>query len=155
MTIIHDKINQSKTSSPHFFHKSKHMDSFMKLPISITQMIAHGHGDICSSHYRLDIFPTDSNHIVGLIAKLLRDLKSPPKHSLRELFSGSGSAPLFTALLAGAGMCTSSLPLQVAEHVAAKPLPPVVNLKLDNATRVNKNQFIFAFYLLLMYHGVF
>ena len=65
MTIIHNKIDHSKTSSLHFSHKSKHMDSFMKVPISITGMIAHGHGDIRYAHYRLDIFPTDSNHIVG------------------------------------------------------------------------------------------
>ena len=49
------------------------------------------------------IFPTDSNHTVGSIAKLLRDLELPPKYSSRELFSGSGSAPLFTALLASGG----------------------------------------------------
>ena len=30
VTIIHDKMDHSKTSSPHFSHKNKHMDSFMK-----------------------------------------------------------------------------------------------------------------------------
>ena len=55
VTIIHDKMDHSKTSSPHFSHKSKHMDSFMELPISVTGMIAHGHGDICYAHYGLDI----------------------------------------------------------------------------------------------------
>ena len=155
MTIIHDKMDHSKTSSPHFSHKSKHMNSFMKLPISVTRMIAHGHGDVRYAHYGLDIFPTDSNHTKGSIAKLLRDLKLPPKHSSRELFSGSGLAPLFTALLVGDEMCTSSLPSQGAEHVAAKSLLPVLNLQLDNATRDNKNQFVFAFCSLLTYHGVF
>ena len=110
VTIIHDKMDHLKTSSPHFSHKSKHMDSFMKLPISVMEMIAHGHGNIRYAHYGLDIFPTDSNHTVGSIAKLLRDLELPPKYSSRELFSESGSALLFTALLAGAEMCTSSLP---------------------------------------------
>ena len=139
VTIIHNKIDHSKTSSPHFSHKSKHMDSFTKLPISIKGMIALGHGDIRYAQYRLDIFPTDSNHTMGSIAKLLRDLELPPKHSSWELFSGSGSAPLFTAVLVGAGMCTSSLPPQAAEHVPAKPLLPVLNLQLDNATGDNKN----------------
>ena len=105
VTIIHNKMDHSKTSSPHFSHKSKHMDSFMKLLISVTGMIAHGHGDIRYAHYGLDIFPSDSNHTVGSIAKLLRDLELPPKYSSRELFSRSGLAPLFTALLAGAEMC--------------------------------------------------
>ena len=79
-----------------------------------------------------------------------------PKHSSRKLFSGSGLAPLFTALLAGAGMCTSSLPpLQPVEHVPAKPLPPVLNQQLGNATRDNKNRFVFVSCSLLTYHGVF
>ena len=155
VTIIHDKMDHSKTSFPHFSHKCKHMDSFMKLPISVTGMIAHGHRDIRYAHYGLDIFPTDSNHTVGSIAKLLRDLELPPKYSSWELFSRSGSAPLFTALLAGAEMCTSSLPPQDAEEVPAKPLPPVLNLQLDNATRDNKNRFVFVFCSLLTYHGVF
>ena len=86
VTIIHDKMDHSKTSSPHFSRKNKHMDSFMKLPISVTGMIAHGHGDIRYAHYGLDIFPTDSNHTVGSIAKLLRDLELPPKYSSRSYF---------------------------------------------------------------------
>ena len=59
------------------------------------------------------------------------------------------------ALLAGAKMCTSSLPPQVAKQVPAKPLPPVLNLQLDNVIEDNKNRFVFAFCLLLMYHGIF
>ena len=155
VTIIHNKMDHSKTSSPHFFHKSKHMDSFMKLPVFVTGMIAHGHGDVRYAHYGLDIFPSDSNHTVGSIAKLLRDLEFLPKHSSRELFFGSRTAPLFTALLAGAEMCTSSLPPHVAEEVLAQPLPPVLNLQLDNTTRDNKNRFVFAFCSLLTYHGIF
>ena len=128
VTIIHNKMDHSKTLSPHFSHKSKHMDSFMKLLVSITGMIAHGHGDVRYAHYGLDIFPSDFNHTVGSIAKLLRDLELPPKHSSCEIFSGSRTAPLFTALLAGAEMCTSSLPPPIAEEVLAQPLPPVLNL---------------------------
>ena len=126
--VIHDKMDHSKTSSPHFSHKNKHMDSFMKLPLSVTGMIAHGHGDVCYAHYGLDIFPSDSNHIVGSLSKLLRDLELPPKHSSRELFLGSRTTPLFTALLARTKMCTSSLAPQIAEEVPAKPLHLVLNL---------------------------
>ena len=153
--IIHNKMDHSKTSSLHFSHKSKHLDSFMKLPNFVTRMIAHGHGDVCYAHYGLDIFPTNSNHSVGLIAKLLRDLELPSKHSSRELFSRNGLAPLFTALLVEARMCTSSLPLQATKQVSTKPLPPMLNLQLDSATRDNKNQFVFAFCLLLTYHGCY
>ena len=155
VTIIHDKMDHLKTSSPHFSYKRKHMDSFMKLPISVMRMIAHGHGDIHYAHYGLDIFPMDSNHTVGSIAKLLRNLELPPKYSSWELFFGSDSAPLFTALLVGAEMCTSSLLPQDAEEVLAKPLPPMLNLQLDNAFGDNKNRFVFVFCSLLTYHGVF
>ena len=86
VTIIHDKIDQSKTSSLHFSHKSKHMDLFMKLPIYVAKMIVHGHGNVRYIRYGLDIFPSDSNHTMGSIAKLLRDLELPPKHSSCELF---------------------------------------------------------------------
>ena len=151
VTIIYDKMDHSKTSSPHFSHKSKHMDLFMKLPISMTGMIVYGHGDIRYAHYRLDIFPSDLNHTLGSITKLLRDLELPPMHSSRELFLAS----LFTALLVGSKMCTSSLPPQVAEQVPTKPLPLVLNLQLDNATRDNKNRFVFVFCSLLTYYGVF
>ena len=57
VTIIHDKMDHLKTSSLYFSHKSKHMDSFMKLSVSVTGMIAHGHGDVRYAHYGLDIFP--------------------------------------------------------------------------------------------------
>ena len=52
-------------------------------------------------------------------------------------------------------MCTSSLPPPIAEEILAQPLPPVLNLQLDNATGDNKNRFVFAFCSLLTYHGVF
>ena len=118
-------------------------------------MIAHGYGDVRYAHYGLDIFSSDSNHTMGSIAKLLKDLELPPKHSSRELFSRSRTAPLFTALLAGVEMYTSSLPPSIAKEVLAKLLPPVLNLQLDDATGDNKNRFVFVFCSLLTYHGVF
>ena len=74
LTIIHDKMDHSKTASPHFSHKTKATDSFMKMLVAVTGMIAHGHGDIRYAHYGLHTFPTDSNHTIGSIAKLLRFL---------------------------------------------------------------------------------
>ena len=110
VTIIHNKIDHSKISSPHFSHKRKHMDSFMKLPVSVIGMIVHSHRDVRYAHYGLDIFSSDSNYTMGSISKLLRDLELPPKHSSRELFSGSRTTPLFTTLFSRTKMCTSSLP---------------------------------------------
>jgi hypothetical protein len=81
LTIIHDKMDHSKTACPHFSHKNKAVDSFMKLPVAVTRMNAHGYGDVRYAHYGLDIYPSDSNHTVGSIAKPLRDLESPPMYS--------------------------------------------------------------------------
>ena len=81
LTIIRDKMDHSKTACPHFFHKNNVVDSFIKFPVAVTEMIVHGHGDVRYVHYSLDIYPSDSNHIVGPIAKLLRDLESPPIYS--------------------------------------------------------------------------
>ena len=155
VTIIHNKIDHSKTSLPHFSHKSKHMDSFIKLSISVIGMIVHGHGDFCYAHYGLDIFLSDSNHIVGLIVKLLQDLELAPKHSFRELSSISRSAPLFSTLLALVKMCISFLPPQPTDLVPPKLFPLVLNLQLNNALGDNKNQLVFAFCLLLTYNLIF
>ena len=68
VTIVHDKMDHSKISSPHFSHKSKHMVLFLKLLGFVTGMIAHGHGNFCYAYYGLDIFPSDLNHTMGSIA---------------------------------------------------------------------------------------
>ena len=83
LTIIHDKMDHSKTVCLHFSHKNKVVDSFMKLLVAVTEMIAHGQGDVQYAHYGLDIYSSDLNHIIGSIAKLLRDLESPPMYSTR------------------------------------------------------------------------
>ena len=86
LTVMHDKMDHAKTASPVFSHKSKELDSLVKLLVFVTGMIAHGHGDVRYAHYGLDIFPHDSNYTIGLMAKLLRDLEGPPKSSFINCF---------------------------------------------------------------------
>jgi hypothetical protein len=148
-------MDHSKTAYPHFSHKNKAVDSFMKLPVAVTGMIAYGHGDVRYVHYGLDIYPSDSNHIVGSIAKLLRDLESPPMYSTRQMFVGGGSSPLFQALLTGAAMCEGSLPPPPESPVEAATLLLVLNIQLDNACSDNKNLYVFSFFSLLVHKGVF
>jgi hypothetical protein len=76
----------------------------------------------------LDIYPSDSNHTVGFIAKLLRDLESPPLYSSRRLFVGEGSSLLSQALLTGVDMCNGSLLPLPATPVLRAPLPLVLNI---------------------------
>jgi hypothetical protein len=127
----------------------------MKLPIAVTGMITHGHGDVWYVHYGLDIYPSDSNHTVGSTAKLLQDLESPPVYSTRQLFVGGGLSPLFQALLTGADICEGSLPLPVVDPVLVAPLLPILNVQLDNACSDNKNRYVFSFFSLLVQKGVF
>jgi hypothetical protein len=86
LCIMHDKMDHSKTASPCFALKTKSVDAYLKLPISVTRMIAHGHGDKKYAHYALDLYPADSNCTIGSIARLLRDLERPPKYSNPESF---------------------------------------------------------------------
>ena len=51
VTIMHDKMDHSKTASPVLFHKVKHLDGLMKLPIAVTGILAHGHVDQRYTHY--------------------------------------------------------------------------------------------------------
>ena len=68
LTIIHDKLDYSKTTSPHFFHKIKALDLFTMLPVSAIGMIACGHGFFRYAHYMLDVYKTNLNHTVKSIA---------------------------------------------------------------------------------------
>jgi hypothetical protein len=99
-----------KTASPHLSHKNKSTEAFMKLPVSVIGMIAHRHGDIRHAHYGLDLYPADSNHTVGSVAKVLRDLEDVPKFVSRQIFPDIHASALFEALLEGGNVCNSSLP---------------------------------------------
>ena len=155
LTIIHDKMDHSKIALPHFSHKNKAIDSLMKLPVAVTRMIAHGHGDVWYMHFGLDIYPSDSNHTIGSIAKLLRDLENPLVYSTQQLFAGGGLSPLFQALLIGVDMYKGSLPPATVDPIMAAPLPLVLNVRLDNACLDNKNRYVFSFFTLLVQKGVF
>ena len=104
VTIMHDKMDHSKTASPVLSHKVKHLNGLMKLPIDVTGILAHGHVDQRYAHYGLDLYSHDANYTVRSFAKVLRDLKAPPKSSSHELFPESNSHPLYSALLRGAEM---------------------------------------------------
>jgi hypothetical protein len=84
---MHDKMDYGKTASLKFLHKTKQLDGLMKLLVSITSMLAHGHGDVRYVHYSLDL--------VGLFSKLLQDLDKPSNSCSRQLFDGSRLSPLF------------------------------------------------------------
>jgi hypothetical protein len=77
VTIIHDKMNHAKTTSPCFTSKNKSIDAFMRLSMAVMGMIACGHGDGKFAHFTSDLYPCDSNHTVDSVAKLLYNLQKP------------------------------------------------------------------------------
>ena len=155
VTIMHDKMDHAKTASPVFSHKTKHLDGLTKLHLSVTSMLAHGHGDVRYAHYGLDLYPHHANYTVGSFAKLLRDLELPPKFSSKALFHNSRSSPLYEALLHKAEACESSLPPPLEHQLSGTPLPPILNVQMDNATGDNKNRFVFYFWSLLVANKIF
>ena len=63
---------------------------------------------------------------------------------------GSRSSNLFKAVLKGAEMCEASLLPLLEVLVPATPLPPILNVQMDNATGDNKNKYVFCFWSLLV-----
>ena len=108
--ILDDKMDFMKTASLVFSQKTKQLDGLMKLPISITSMLVHVHGDVSYAHHGFDIFVHDSNYTVGSFAKLLQGLERFPKLSSRCLFNGSRSSSLFEVELSRVEMCEAALP---------------------------------------------
>ena len=145
LCIIHDKMDHAKTACPLFSHKKKANDALMKLPIVVTGIIAHGHSDVRYAHYGLDIYPSDCNHTVGSILKLLRDLEGVPISYSKSLFPGSRWHPLFEAVLYGKEGCLNSLLPEGEISGMAEPLPPILHVQFDNAALDNMNPFIFCF----------
>ena len=155
VTIMHDKMDHSKTASPVLSHKVKHLDGLMKLPVAVTGILAHGHVDQRYAHYGLDLYSHDANYTVGSFAKVLRDLEAPPKSSSRKLFPKSNSHLLYSALLRGAEMCMDPLGPPLDTPILAKPLPPILNVQMDNVVSDNKNRYVFCFWSLLVAKCIF
>jgi hypothetical protein len=129
LCIMHDKMDHSKTASPCFTSKTKSVDAYLKLPVSVVGMIAHGHGDKKYAHYSLDLYPADSNCTIGSIARLLRDLERPPKYSNPEsLFRGTGTTDLYAAVLWGCEDCINSILAKHSIQEQFVSLPPIPGL---------------------------
>ena len=89
LSIMHDKMDHSKTASPCFANKTKVKERFAKLPLSISGILAHGHGDGKYAHFIVDKFPADCNQTIGSICQLLRDLEQEPVYrNTSRLFAG-------------------------------------------------------------------
>jgi hypothetical protein len=129
--IIYDKMDHAKTELPCFASKNKSIDAFMRLPVAVMGMIAHGHGDGKYAHFSLDLYPCDSNHTVGSVAKRLRNMGKPLASSSELLFENSGATPLYAAVLRGKEAYVSAMGSNLVA-VPAQRLPPILHVQLDN-----------------------
>jgi hypothetical protein len=154
VTIIHDKMDHTKTTSPCFANKNKSIDAFMKLPVAVMGMIAHSHDDGKYAHFSLDLYPYDSNHTVWSVAKLLRDLEKLSTSSSRLLFENSKATPLYAIVLRGKEACVSALDSNLVA-VLVQRLPPILHVQLDNCWKNNKSRYVFCFWSLLVAKGIF
>ena len=97
----------------------------------------------------------NANHIIGLFAKLLRDLDKPSVYFFCAYFYGCGTTPLYETMLQGKKICISSLSEPSSKPIFRKPLPPTFHVQLDNWTKDNKCRYMFCFWSLLVAKGIF
>ena len=77
LSIVHDKMDKSKTYTPRMGKREKAFSNVMNLPISLTGMLRHGHKTGGYGHFSLSFLEMGSNFTVTSLAKCLRALKEP------------------------------------------------------------------------------
>jgi hypothetical protein len=86
LCIIHNKMDSNKTAIPRMRVTTKLTVALGQLPINVTGMVTHGHGDGAYAHYSTDLWPTDSNYTISSLARLLRRLEEQPIRVSRDIF---------------------------------------------------------------------
>jgi hypothetical protein len=75
LCVIHDKIDHAKIALPKFQVTNKMISRLGQLPITLTSMITHGHGD---ENYVLDyneLWPNDPNFAIESLLHLFQTLE--------------------------------------------------------------------------------
>ncbi len=92
LCIIHDKMDQSKTAIPHIKPVPKSLNGVERLPVSLTGMLTHGHGQTAYGHFALGLWPSDPNFTIASLSKCLRNLERRDKHRFGDLSSENSNA---------------------------------------------------------------
>lgn len=101
LAIIHDGMDTNKTAIPRLRVITKATAGLFQLPVSLTGMVTHGHGDGAYAHYATDLWPKDSNFTISSLARCLRALEKPPVRNSRMLFQDPPLNDYFDKLLWG------------------------------------------------------
>ena len=99
LCIIHDKMDHTKSAIPRMQRSTKATCGLGQIPISVTGMLTHGHGDGAYAHYSTAFWPEDSNFTISSICRVLRALERPPVKDSKELFIAPPQNSFFEALL--------------------------------------------------------
>jgi hypothetical protein len=162
LCIIHDKMDHTKTAIPRMQLHTKATAGLGQIPISLTGMLTHGHGDGAYAHYATAFWPGDLNFTISSVCRILRALERPPVRESKVLFSAPPQNSFFEALMHGKSRCMSSIPNADRDPTPPPlsgrptvPLPRKLFLQLDNSAKDNKNRFVMAFYSLLTARRIF
>ena len=77
LCIIQDKMDHTKSTIPRMQRSTKATSGLGQIPISVTEMLTHGHGNGAYAHYSTTFWPTDSNFTISSICRVLRALERP------------------------------------------------------------------------------
>ena len=103
------KMDHAKTMFPCFASKNKNIDSFMRLLVVVTSMIAHGHNDANFALFSLNLYHGGFKYMVGSIAKFFCDLENLLESLSRVLFEDSRSTSFFDIVLKEKEVCNKAL----------------------------------------------
>jgi hypothetical protein len=155
LCIIHDGMDSRKTALPRLRVITKGSNGLGQLPMTLTGMLTHGHGDGAYSDFSTDFWPRDSNFTISSLASYIRCLERPTVRNSKALFEERALSPFFEKLMQGKSRCNSSIPEATDALDHCEPLPRRLYLQLDNSPKDNKNQFLFGFLSLLTARKVF
>jgi hypothetical protein len=75
-----------KTTFPRLQVANKMISGLRQLPIMLTNMIAHGHGDERYAQYSIELWLNDPNFTIGSLLQLFRTLEKAPTCGYKMLF---------------------------------------------------------------------
>jgi hypothetical protein len=78
LCIIHDEMDHAKTVLPRLQMCNKMILGLGQLPIILTTIITHGHGDERYVQYYNELWPNNPNFIIRSLLRFLRTLEVAP-----------------------------------------------------------------------------
>jgi hypothetical protein len=92
-------MDHTKIAIPRMQRHTKATAGLGQIPIFLTGMLTHGHGDGAYAHYATTFWPGDSNFTISSICRVLRALERSLVRESKVLFSALPRNSLFEALM--------------------------------------------------------